>query len=152
MNDSDRTIVEASAADRLQLIAESFERLTGEPLAADADHLWALEHAVLAHGTTSPPRFIYANRAALTLFRMPAAQMIGMESHRSAEPGLRAERQAMLGQLERSNIVTGYSGIRIAADGTRFAIEDAVIWNLVDDAGTRHGQAALLRHWQQLQA
>jgi hypothetical protein len=40
--------------------------------------------------------------------------------------------------------------VRIAADGTRFRIEDAVIWNLVDEAGHRQGQAAAFGNWTML--
>ncbi len=145
MDESERHFVEQCAGDRLALIAASFDRLTGESLVPDGADLWTLPLPVLAHDTQASPRFIYANRAALSQFRMGARDMIGMESRRSAEPDLRAARQAMFDRLESANVVTGYEGIRIAADGSRFRMVDAVIWNLVDEAGQRHGQAALLR-------
>lgn len=65
-----------------------------------------------------------------------------MPSYKSAETQHREERAAMLARLQASDIVTGYAGIRIAADGSRFRIRDAVIWNLRDHAGVLHGQAA----------
>ena len=38
--------------------------------------------------------------------------------------------------------IRDYAGVRIAASGRRFRIDDAVVWNLVDADGVRHGQAA----------
>jgi MEKHLA domain len=142
--------MEASAGARLALLLASYARLAGQMLASDAGSLWQLPLAVLAHDTAPSPRFFYGNGAALALFRMDAAQFVGLESRFSAEPGERAARAAMFARLEAADIVTGYQGVRIAADGTRFAITDAVIWNLRDDAGVLRGQAALLPQWQPL--
>lgn len=137
----DRTIMEASAGARLTLLAVSFARLTGRPLAPDGD-LWGANAAILAHGTENPPLFFYGNARTLALFRMTAADFLGRPSYTSAEPAHRDERARMFEKLEADDVVTGYAGVRIAADGARFRIEDAVIWNLVDEAGVRHGQAA----------
>lgn len=142
----DRQAMEDSAGARLALIGNSFARLTGAPLAAG--DLWQAPLAVVAHNTSSPPLFFYANHTALGLFRMTAAQFIGLPSFKSAEPALRDERAAMLAKLEADDVVPGYSGVRIAADGTRFRIVDATIWNLVDEAGQRHGQAAAFGKWE----
>ncbi|TIX50479.1 MEKHLA domain-containing protein [Alteraurantiacibacter aquimixticola] len=144
----DREAMERSAGARLALLEESFAHLAGRPLVAGGDGLWNAPGAVVAHGTQDPPLFFYGNRTALTLFRMSAEQFIGLPSYKSAEPGLRAERAAMLAKLDAEDVVTGYHGIRIAADGTRFRIEDAVIWNLVDATGKRHGQAATFGKWE----
>jgi hypothetical protein len=104
--------------------------------------------ALVAHGTQDPPQFFYGNKQALDLFRMSAEQFIGLPSYKSAEPALREERAAMLARLEAENVITDYHGIRIAADGTRFRINNAVVWNLVDEAGQRHGQAATFGDWE----
>lgn len=143
----DRDAMEMSAGDRLALIEESYARVTAENLVPEGDSLWSMPHAVVAHGIESPPLFFYANRAALGLFRMGAADFISLPSYRSAEPDLREERAAMLARLDEHDVVMNYSGIRVAADGTRFRIQDAVIWNLVDARGTRHGQAAAITTW-----
>lgn len=142
-------MMEQSAGARLAVLAQSFEHLAGRPLVPCGD-LWSAPAAIVAHGTENPPRFFYGNAQALALFRMRAAQFIGLPSHRSAEPALRKERAAMLARLEQTDIVTGYHGIRIAADGTRFRICDAVIWNLVDAHGKRYGQAAWFERWEML--
>lgn len=143
----DRTEMERSAGPRLVLLADSFRRLTGRDLAPD---IWRAEAAILAHDTNTPPRFFYGNARTLALFRMTPQQFLGLPSHLSAEPAHREERARMFAKLEADDVVFGYAGVRIAADGTRFRISDAVIWNLVDEAGVRHGQAAWFEHWEML--
>jgi hypothetical protein len=143
----EHAIIEASAAGRQALIAASYHRLTGEVLAQD---LWTAPVAVVAHGTEASPRFFYANRLALDLFRMRADQFIGMESRFSAGPADRDERAAMLAGLNAANVVRGYRGVRVAGDGTRFTIDNAVIWNLLDERGTHQGQAAAFGTWHSL--
>jgi len=138
----EQALMERSAGARLALIAESYARLTGAPLVPGGEPLWSAPLAVVAHGMEASPRFFYANRLALDRFKMPAAQFIGMESRFSAGPADRAERAAMLAGLDARDVVQGYSGLRVASDGSFFRIEGAVIWNLVDEAGRRHGQAA----------
>lgn len=146
----DREKMFASAGARLGLIAESYERLTGSALASSPDDLWDAPRAIVAHGTEHPPLFFYGNRQALTLFRMPIERFIGMPSYRSAEPALREERAAMLARLAERDMVDDYSGVRIAADGSRFRIERATVWNLRDEAGRCHGQAATFADWTPL--
>ncbi len=134
--------MQESAGERLALLQENYRRLTGEALAADADALWNAPYAVLAHDRSAPPVFFYANARTLSLFKRSAGEMIGLPSHLSAQPDAREERAAMLARLEADDIVTGYSGVRVASDGTRFRIRDAIIWNLRDASGSLHGQAA----------
>jgi hypothetical protein len=150
---SDRSAMQASAGGRLALIAESFERLAGTPLVAPSRRgigqaLWEAPRAIVAHGTEPEPRFFYGNRIALELFAMTAAEFIGLPSHRSAEPALREARARMLAGLEQGGIVEGYSGVRIAADGRRFTIAGATVWNLADASGQAHGQAATFAEWR----
>jgi hypothetical protein len=149
---SDRAAMRDSAGARLEVIAGSFARFAGLPLvdgSVDLERaLWEAPRAVVAHGTEAEPRFFYGNRAALALFAMRAAEFIGLPSYRSAEPALREERARMLERLERDQIVDDYAGVRIAADGRRFAIGPAHVWNLLDGHGTRHGQAATFVEWR----
>ena len=146
----ERGMIEAEAGDRAALICASYRRLTGEKLVGEGQDLWSAPIAVVAHDTRPDPRFFYANRLALELFRMRAVQFNGMESRFSTGETDRAERAAMLGELEARDVVRGYRGVRVAGDGTRFVIENAVIWNLRDDAGERCGQAAAFANWQLL--
>ena len=142
-------------AARIALIGESFARLLGRPLvAADADDpvqaLWQAAPVIVAHGTGDDPRFFFGNAAALARFECEAAAFIGMPSRLSAEPLLRAERQALLDRVRRDGFIDDYAGIRISAKGRRFRIEQAVVWNLIDAAGRNHGQAACFSRWTDL--
>src|SRR5687768_2985525 len=144
---TDRLAMRASADARLAVIAASFEHLAGRALVGPSlggieQAMWDAPRAIVAHGTEAEPLFFYGNRVALGLFAMTAAEFIGLPSHRSAEPALREARARMLAGLEQGGIVEGYSGVRIAADGRRFAISGATVWNLIDESGGRQGQAA----------
>jgi MEKHLA domain len=131
---------------RIALIASSFARLLGRPLVtADGDSiaaLWEAPVAIVAHGTEPDPLFFFANRAALSAFAATSEQFIGMPSRLSAEAPLRDERQALLDQVAEHGFIDNYSGIRVRLSGERFRIEQALVWNLLDADGTRHGQAA----------
>ena len=62
----------------------------------------------------------------------------------------REERERLLRRVADQGFIDDYAGVRIAADGRRFRIEQAVVWNLVDEAGTLQGQAACFHHWRPL--
>lgn len=151
MTIADRALMQANAAQRLDMLLASYHRLTGEILASDIHALWDSGRVVIAHDTQDPPRFFYGNLAALALFGFKARKLIGLPSYRTALPDVRAERAAMLARLEETDIVTGYGGVRVAADGSRFRISDAVIWNLRDEGGKRVGQAATFCEWVMLE-
>lgn len=131
---------------RIALIAESFARLLGRPLVAGGGNpveaLWSAPQAIVAHGTQADPVFFFGNRAALAAFECRVEQFITMPSRLSAEAPLRAERQALLDRVSAQGFIDDYAGVRISATGRRFRIEGAVVWNLIDEAGERHGQAA----------
>jgi len=117
-----------------------------------AQELFAAGKVVLAHDGTpldqgEGPRLIYANRAALTLWRLPWASMVGMPSSLTAEPGQRASRQQALASARVRQAITSYSGIRIDSSGRRFAIAGARIWTLRDSGGEPCGQAAAFSSW-----
>jgi hypothetical protein len=131
---------------RLALIAASYARLTGRQLGAPADDpalaLWAAPRVIVAHGIEADPIFFFGNRVALDQFEMTFEQFTAMPSRLSAEPMLREERQALLDQVARDGFVDDCTGIRISSTGRRFRIEQATVWNLIDEHGSMHGQAA----------
>ena len=139
---------------RLSLIAESYRRLTGRDLvvpAADiAAALWAAPRVIVAHGTQPDPIFFFGNRMALERFETTLDQFTAMPSRLSAEPLLREARQALLDRVARDGFIDDYAGVRISAKGHRFRIEQAVVWNLLDDDGTVCGQAATFDRWTDL--
>lgn len=134
------------------LLTGSYARLVGAPLVPPGkDASWLYREApfvVLAHGTDPDPLFIYANRCAQACFEYSWDEFLALPSRLSAEPIDRAERQRLLDQVARTGFLSGYRGIRVAKSGRRFLIEDGVVWELIDRAGTRHGQAATFRSWR----
>jgi len=141
----------ADMRSRLELIATSYHRLTGQELTAPADNiaqaLWTAPRAIVAHGTEADPIFFFGNRAALDRFEMTVEHFIATPSRLSAEPMLRGERQTLLDRVTRNGFIDDYAGIRISATGRRFRIEQATVWNLIDARGRLHGQAATFDRW-----
>jgi PAS domain S-box-containing protein len=133
------------------LITESFARLVGRPLVPGGRGPgWLYAEApfpVLAHDTAADPRFIYANRAAQACFGYAFEEFVGLPSRLSAEAPERDERQRLLDAVGRDGFTTGYRGIRVRKSGERFRIEDGIVWQLVDRAGVRRGQAATFTSW-----
>jgi hypothetical protein len=141
----------AYAGPRLALIADSFQRLIGAPLVAPtidlADALWNAPRVIVAHGTEADPIFFFGNKMALELFEMTPEDFAKLPSRLSAEAMNREERQRLLDEVTRNNFIANYAGVRISATGRRFRIEQAVVWNLLDAQGSKHGQAATFDRW-----
>lgn len=102
---------------------------------------------VLAHDGADDPRLIYANRAALTLWRRPWSTMVGLPSRLTAEPSERPARSGALAEARRRGGISGYGGVRIDSGGRRFRIEGARLWTLRDGDGQACGQAACFACW-----
>ncbi len=137
---------------RLQLLVESYFRLTGKALIAgktpeDVDYLrlalWEAPRAIVAHGIETDPIFFYGNCMALELFEMDFISFTRLPSRLSAESIARESRDRLMERVSQQGYVEGYSGMRIASSGRRFMICDATVWNLWDEVGNLHGQAAV---------
>lgn len=126
------------------LIIESFQRVIGRTLCdmATPETLYTMDRIVLSHNGAADPILTYGNRAAQRLWQMDWAALTALPSRLTAEPTERAERDAMFAQMRAKGFIDTYSGIRISATGTRFEIRNAIIWPLLDTAGTKHGEAA----------
>lgn len=137
---------------RLALIGESFQRLTGRPLLNDSgtEALWNAPRVIVAHGIEVDPVFFYGNRLALKIFEMDFAGFTCLPSRYSAEAQTREERACLLERVSRDGFIDDYAGVRVSATGKRFRIEQAVVWNLIDAEGVRHGQAATFDRWEML--
>jgi hypothetical protein len=153
VDDESQALPEPTNA-RLRLLLDSHQRLVGRPLVASGldvrRALWEAASVIVAHGTEPDPVFFYGNRRALALFEMDWASFVRLPSRLSAEPLLREERARLLDRVHRDGCITDYAGIRISSTGQRFRIEQAVVWNLIDDSGVCHGQAAAFDRWQPL--
>ncbi|ADV81462.1 MEKHLA domain-containing protein [Terriglobus saanensis] len=134
------------------LLAESFERLTHQPLvlqeiSPDDAPRWLYEDApfgILAHNTAADPVFVYGNKTAQKRFEYSWEELTALPSRLSAEAPERSERQRFLEEVQQHGFVANYRGIRIAKSGKRFWIEDAIVWQLTDADGVYRGQAAFL--------
>jgi hypothetical protein len=145
--------LEPPALEVVALILESHRAAFGASLVVGIDpranprlaaqEVFAADQAVLAHDGSADPRLIYANAAALRLWRRPWAEMIGMPSRLTAEPCERQERTLALAAAQARKGLIGYGGIRVDSTGRRFRIEGAKIWTLRD----RQGLAASFGSW-----
>lgn len=140
-----------------KLIYDSYQHWTGKalmrsdiPADALANALYHADFALLAHDARPDPVFNYANLAAQQLFKMDWPTMTRLASRHSAEPMQQQDRAAFLQQVARHGYVGDYAGVRIASDGQRFRIEQAIVWNLLDEHGEHRGQAAIIPCWQWL--
>jgi PAS domain-containing protein len=128
------------------LLAGSFLRLVGRALGEAPDAAFLYQEAsfcLLAHDGAADPCFIYANEAAQARFGYSWEEFLRLPSRLSAEAPERGERERLLAAVRRQGFIENYRGVRIAKSGRRFLIENAVVWELVDEAGMRHGQAAM---------
>jgi MEKHLA domain len=148
------TPAEASAAldpDFFILLTTSYLRTVGKPLVADgqgAEWLYAdAPFAVLAHNADADPRFVYANMTAQRCFEYSWAEFITLPSRLSAEAPNRDERQQLLDAVARDGFISDYRGVRISKSGRRFWIEGGTVWERIDAAGRRCGQAAMFTSW-----
>jgi hypothetical protein len=117
-----------------------------------AEALFEASQPIVSHDTQADPVFRYANRAALELWDMDWDSFTRLPSRLSAEtnPATQADRNNHLEDALKYGFVEGLTGIRISSTGRRFEIRDAVLWNVVDLQGVRHGQAAIIGSWQYL--
>ncbi len=145
-------ILNEALRDRLHCLIDSYQRLTGHPLLDPAPDcllaLWNAPRVVVAHGCEPDPVFFYGNRMALQLFEMDFLAFTSLPSRFSAEAPNRQERARLLERVSQKGFIDDYAGIRIASSGRRFRIEQATVWNLMDQEGQRLGQAATFSHWQ----
>lgn len=137
-----------------RLLIDSFIRQTKRPLpkaenqeVVNPSQLFGAHYAVVSHDTQQTPVFNYANKTALKLFELNWQDFTTMPSHKSAEAVTQFERDRLLSEVSQKGFIDNYQGIRISASGRRFKIEEAVVWNIVDESRKYHGQAALLSRW-----
>ena len=137
---------------RLELLVSSYHRLTHQHLVDPSQPdvwqaCWSAPRAIVAHGIEADPIFFYGNQLALSCFELDFATFTQLPSRYSAEPLLRDERDALLARVHENGFIADYAGVRISASGRRFRIERAVVWDVTDGSGQRHGQAAMFERW-----
>lgn len=133
-------------------LLRSFNHWTGKtlfdtslPAMEQARQLFNALFVVLSHDTGSVLN--YANRAGLNLFELTWEELITLPSRQTAEPSEQAERERLLAIVARQGYIDNYRGVRVAKSGRRFLIEQATVWNLLDEKGAYYGQAAMFSKW-----
>ena len=135
------------------LLLDSYERLLHKPLLDISERsqlgrrVFFADFVLLSHDTQSDPVFNYANKAALDLFELSWKDLIRMPSRLSAEPINQQERERLLARVMKDAYIDDYSGVRISKNGKRFLIHQAIVWNVYDEHGQFHGQAACFKDW-----
>jgi hypothetical protein len=141
----------------IQLLLYSFHHWTGNNLIPITNYQSPLEIAnllfnanlvVVSHGTQADPILNYGNQKALDLWKMDWHTFISTPSRYTAEVMERSEREQLLVQAKSQGYISNYRGIRIASTGDRFYIDQAIIWNVVDEEGKLWGQAATFQDWE----
>ena len=141
---------------RTKEILDSYARWLGDELIgrtdleADAKALFEAPFVVVAHGTESDPVLNYGNRTALELWETDLETFLTIPSRQTAEPVHRDERANMLHRTREHGYIDDYQGIRVSTTGQRFQIDQATVWNLVDEHGNYTGQAAMFSDWRML--
>ncbi|TAJ98226.1 MAG: MEKHLA domain-containing protein [Candidatus Manganitrophaceae bacterium] len=138
-------------------LLRSFTHWTGRELLAPADsfsrlaeRLFHAPFVVVSHGTEPDPILNYGNQTALALWETPWETFTQTPSRLTAEPVSREERARLLEEVTRKGFIDHYRGIRISRTGRRFFIEQAVVWNLLDEENRYCGQAATFFRWNYL--
>ncbi len=136
-----------------RLLANSFEHWTKTPLlqctandeAEFSKQLYHAQFMLVSHGTEADPIFRYANLAAQQLWGMNWDAFTHLPSRLSAKPDAQEDRERLLQEAKENGFVKNYSGVRVTSQGKLFFISDTILWNVVDESGMRHGQAAMFR-------
>ncbi|MGJ8643745.1 MAG: MEKHLA domain-containing protein [Luteolibacter sp.] len=146
----------AFMAEHVELLLSSFYALTGKHLiepnekTARAQAAYNAPFVLLSHGLEEDPILNYGNHRGQQLFAMSWEKLTTTPSRFTAEEPNRVERAALLKRVSEKGYIDDYSGVRIAADGRRFLIRNATVWNVTDSEGRKVGQAAAFSKWEDL--
>ncbi|GJL65781.1 MAG: MEKHLA domain-containing protein [Nitrospirales bacterium] len=142
-----------------QLLLDSYRQWLARDLIERAgtfleqsERLFESSFIVVSHGLEDDPILNYGNQKALMLWEMDWRQFTHTPSRLTAEPVNQAERAEMLRQATSHGYIDDYRGIRISRTSKRFFVERAIVWNVVDSQGLRHGQAATFSRWSYVDA
>ena len=140
---------------QIQRLLDSYRRWLGQELIdrtgsseEQAQRLFQVPYVVVSHGNQPDPILNSANAVALQLWEMPLDQFLQTPSRLTAEPVHRDERARMLAATQRQGYIDDYQGVRISSTGKRFQIDQAIVWNIVDESGAPAGQAATFSQWR----
>ena len=138
-----------------QRILASYKRWTGRDLLKPSHLptiglLFYAPFVVVTSNNATDPILNYGNQAGLNLWEMSWEKLTQTPGRHTAESMHRDERQKFLDAVQKNGFIDNYSGIRISSSGKRFKIENATVWNLIDEKGAYAGQAATFTSWKYL--
>lgn len=139
----------------LKNIRNSYQELTGRVLITAGDSelvqaLWEAPFALLSHGLEADPVLNYGNALALKLWETDWETFTKTPSRQTARPDVQAARATLLDQVRTQGFSDNYAGIRVSFTGKLFKINQATVWNILDEQGNRCGQAAAFQNWNYL--
>ena len=117
---------------------------------AQSERLFLARFAVASHLHSADPILNYGNRQALDLWESTWEEFTATPSRLTAEPVVREERARMLRRVTARGFVDDYRGVRISRTGRRFLVLHATVWNVLDERGSRLGQAVAFSDWRLL--
>lgn len=151
------SIINQYCASHLSLLLKSYYRLTGKYLIEPCEDLTAMAKQandapffIASHGLEKDPILNYGNQCALNLFAMSWEEFTRTPSRYTAEAPNRDERERLLTSVAEKGFIDDYSGVRISAEGKRFRIHRATVWNVFNQSGKRIGQAATFSDWDDI--
>jgi hypothetical protein len=138
-----------------RLVAHSLKHWTGRDLLPGdftpqelANEVFHASFVLVSHGTEADPILNYGNQTALTLWEMNWDELTHTPSRLTAEAPNREERARLLAAVTSRGFIDDYAGIRISKKGRRFRIDQATVWNLLDENEKYAGQAAMFQQWK----
>ncbi len=140
-----------------QLLLNSYRQWVGPELIErsgsleqQAKTLYCAPFVVVSHGTEEDPVLNYGNQLAQDLWETTWARLTQTPSRLTAEPVNQAARARMLERASTKGYIDDYRGVRISSSGRRFRVEQAIVWNVVDESNQLRGQAATFAQWTPL--
>lgn len=142
--------------DHALLLNESYRHWRGEYLVDQRDPGKVLEalneakFALLSHGLEAEPVFNYGNVQTLSLFGYDHPGFLQLPSRDITAPDAIAERAALRAKVDTHGFVPEFSGVCVTRKGRQFVVDQGEVWQLIDNLGRVHGQAARFDDWHYL--
>jgi len=140
-----------------QCIVNSYKHWTGKDLwpdalinETDARALFEAPFVLVSAGTENDPVLNYGNRKAMELWEMDWQILTHTPGRYTAEAMEQVQRDHFLETVKNQGYIDNYQGIRISSSGRRFEIQQATVWNLLNDQKQYAGQAATFSRWKYL--
>jgi hypothetical protein len=128
------------------LLVGSFRRQVGKRLVEkERGPEWLYGDApfvITAQRKPPDPVFIYANATAQRLFGYSWREFTRLDAQTAA-----GSDRELLDALTRNGYVANYRVEQVTRCGSRFRMEDGIVWQLRDRHGQYHGQAAMFSKW-----